>query len=125
MMKLDKWSFVNANADQGFLWYFFFVRRSYGTWASPSRRWRVLHYYGGDKPWRPSGIAVPTSSSRYLWRLTAEDEAPGACVCSRELVRLRERLRAQGLWFNSSFPRAGLTSRGLEQRPWLPTVAET
>ena len=54
VLRHDKWDFLGADIDQGFLWYFFYVRRPRGALFRYSRgASRALHWYGKgwSKPW--------------------------------------------------------------------------
>ena len=52
-MKRNGWEFVNANADQGFFWYMFFIRHRRGAYFRYFRNahHKILHWWTGLKPW--------------------------------------------------------------------------
>ncbi len=49
----NDWRFVGGNVDQGFLWHWFFVRKSRGRYFryAPNRNHLILHWRAWPKPW--------------------------------------------------------------------------
>ena len=80
----DKWDFLGADIDQGFLWYFFYVRRPRGALFRYSRgASRALHWYGKgwSKPWNicePSRTTVGYGYALADQRPAAEEAAEAA-----------------------------------------------
>ena len=52
-MKRNGWEFVNANSDQGFFWYMFFIRHQRGAYFRyfGNAHHKILHWWTGLKPW--------------------------------------------------------------------------
>lgn len=48
----NDWRFIGGDGDQGLLVHVYIVLLN--AWASPRGLWGVHHFFGGDKPWRPT-----------------------------------------------------------------------
>ena len=83
----NSWAFAAGHIDQGLFYYFFFHwHRDVATWAEADAPcWRVHHYWGPYKPWRPAGLDHNThTTARYLWRLKEVEAAAEAAPTEAE-----------------------------------------
>ena len=73
----NDWRFVNGATDQGFLWYWFYIRQARGAYFryAPNRGHLVLHWRAWPKPWAVGAqhgfrAARPDLSSLSPWELS-------------------------------------------------------
>lgn len=110
-MARNAWDFVNADADQGFFFYFFFIRHRVGAYFRyhENEHHKLLHWWTGPKPWEAQLTRDGTAddvSTYLLARAYAYLErselrgggAPHAEPNARALWRLRRAIEDDPRW---------------------------